>query len=203
MPISALVHVVDDDPAMRESLDFLLTSSGFSVSLHDGAQSFLAAMAELPPGCILTDVRMPGIDGLELLRRVKASGRPFQLVVMTGHGDIPLAVEAMKLGASEFIEKPFDTEVLLNALRSACAQIPRCESADPAVAAFQRRLGTLSARERQVLDRVVAGDANKTIARQLEISPRTVEIYRANVMAKMQAATVSELVRFAVRAGIA
>ncbi|TCT06189.1 response regulator FixJ [Aquabacter spiritensis] len=198
-----LIHVVDDDDAMRESLAFLLGSSGFSVRLYDGAPVFLQKMAGLPSGCILTDIRMPEIDGMELLRRVRASGRNLPVVLMTGHGDVPLAVEAMKLGASDFIEKPFDDEVLLGALRTALARSRGEQRAGDTLAEFTRRLATLSQRERQVFDRLVAGDANKVIARILDISPRTVEVYRANVMTKMQASSVSELVRLAVHAGVA
>jgi two-component system response regulator FixJ len=197
-----LIHVVDDDEAMRESLAFLLGSSGFAVRLYDGAPAFLSHLDELPVGCILSDIRMPEIDGIELLRRVRSSGRGLPVVLMTGHGDVPLAVEAMKLGAADFIEKPFDDEVLLSALTSAMA---RCgdEQLDATLKVFVTRLATLSHRERQVFDRLVAGDANKVIARILDISPRTVEVYRANVMSKLQAASVSELVRCAVRAGVA
>lgn len=197
-----LVHVVDDDEAMRESLAFLLGSSGFAVRLYDGAPPFLSSLPDLPLGCVLSDIRMPEIDGIELLRQVRASGRSFPVVLMTGHGDVPLAVEAMKLGAADFIEKPFDDEVLITALKTAMA---RCgdEQMDAVLKVFVERLGTLSHRERQVFERLVAGDANKVIARILDISPRTVEVYRANVMSKLQATSVSELVRCAVRAGVA
>ena len=197
-----LIHVVDDDEAMRESLAFLLGSSGFAVRLYDGATAFLDELEGAPSGCILSDIRMPEIDGIELLRRVKASGRTLPVVLMTGHGDVPLAVEAMKLGASDFIEKPFDDEVLISALRVAVAR-----SGDGVLneelKVFVDRLATLSQRERQVFERLVAGDANKVIARHLDISPRTVEVYRANVMSKLQAHSISELVRCAVRAGVA
>lgn len=203
MSDTELVHVVDDDDAMRESLAFLLGSSGFSVRLYDGAKTFLEGLSEIPPGCILSDIRMPDVDGLELLRRVKACGRPLPVVLMTGHGDVPLAVEAMKLGAADFIEKPFDDEVLLKALQGALAGIHCDERAGAALDDFSRRLATLSPRERQVFDRLILGDPNKVIARILDISPRTVEVYRANVMSKLQASSVSELVRSAVRAGVA
>ncbi|NNM71703.1 response regulator FixJ [Enterovirga aerilata] len=197
-----LVHVVDDDDAMRESLEFLLDSSGYSVRLYHGAQPLLDALPKIADGCVLTDIRMPGMDGIELLKRIRATGRTLPVIVMTAHGDVPLAVEAMKLGAADFIEKPFDDEVLLGAIRSAVEQ-SRTEAADPAIQDFTERLARLTQRERQVFDRLVAGEPNKVIARHLEISPRTVEIYRANVMSKMQAASISELVRLAVRAGAA
>lgn len=203
MPETELIHVVDDDEGMRDSLAFLLDSSGFSVRLYDGAGAFLDTLASAPPGCILSDIRMPDIDGLELLRRVKAGGRLLPVVLMTGHGDVPLAVEAMKLGAADFIEKPFDDEVLLKALHAALSHARGEERSEASRDEFFRRLATLSQRERQVFDRLVVGDPNKVIARILDISPRTVEVYRANVMSKLQASSVSELVRNAVRAGVA
>lgn len=203
MPSDMLVHVVDDDDAMRESLEFLLGSAGFSVRLYDSAKPLLDALDSIASGCILTDVRMPETDGFELLRRVRESSRPVPVIVMTGHGDVPLAVEAMKLGAHDFVEKPFDDEALVALLRSAFKKTAASEPADPGLAEFKTRLSTLSPRERQVLDGLIAGDANKVIAIDLDISPRTVEIYRAKLMSKMRASSLSELVRFAVRAGIA
>jgi two-component system response regulator FixJ len=203
MANSMLVHVVDDDEAMRESLDFLLDSAGFSVRLYDSAKPLLDVLQELPPGCVLTDVKMPEIDGLELLRRIRASGKTVSVIVMTGHGDVPLAVEAMKLGAYDFVEKPFEDEVLISTLRSALEEKTTNEPANPVLQGFKARLATLSKRERQVLDGLIAGDANKVIAINLDISPRTIEIYRAKLMSKMQASSLSELVRLAVRAGIA
>jgi two-component system response regulator FixJ len=203
MPNETLVHVVDDDEAMRESLDFLLTSAGFSVRLYDSAKPLLDALDNIASGCVLTDIRMPEIDGLELLRRLQRSGREVPVIVMTGQGDVPLAVEAMKLGAHDFIEKPFEDETIIGAIRSALEKTVTSEPADPALAEFKTRLSTLSPRERQVLDGLIAGDANKVMAIDLNISPRTVEIYRAKLMNKMQASSLSELVRLAVRAGIA
>ena len=200
---SSLVHVVDDDDAMRESLEFLLNTSGYSVRLYGAAQHLLNELPTIAEGCILTDIRMPGIDGIELLRRVRESKKTLPVIVMTAHGEVPLAVEAMKLGASDFIEKPFDDEVLLGALRSAFARGRGAEPADPAVQEFNGHLASLTQRERQVFDRLVTGEPNKVIARNLDISPRTVEIYRANVMTKMQAGSISELVRLAVRSGVA
>jgi two-component system response regulator FixJ len=146
---------------------------------------------------------MPDIDGLELLRHIKASGRSFPVIVMTGHGDVPLAVQAMKLGADDFIEKPFEDEALFRALRSAFRTAELNPKPDAIVEDFKLRLLSLSQRERQVLDGIVGGHANKVIARNLNISPRTVEIYRAKLMSKLQASSLSELVRWAVRAGIA
>lgn len=199
---TTLVHVVDDDEAMRESLEFLLESHGYAVKLYEAAQPLVDVLPSLANGCVLTDIRMPGMDGIELLRHVRESHEKLPVIVMTAHGEVPLAVEAMKLGASDFLEKPFDDELLLEAIRNATAR-SLLEQTDPAVLGFIGRLETLTRRERQVFDRLVAGDPNKVIARHLEISPRTVEIYRANVMTKMQAGSLSELVRSAVRAQIA
>jgi two-component system response regulator FixJ len=203
MSNSMFVHVVDDDEAMRESLEFLLNSGGFAVRLYESAKPLLDALPDLIPGCILTDIRMPDIDGLELLRRIKASGRSLPVIIMTGHGDVPLAVEAMKLGADDFIEKPFEDEALFGALRSALQTAEVNPKPDAMVDDFKVRLLSLSQRERQVLDGIVAGHANKLIARSLDISHRTVEIYRAKLMSKLQASSLSELGRWAVRAGIA
>ncbi|UHC17586.1 response regulator transcription factor FixJ [Methylobacterium currus] len=191
-----LVHVVDDDLAVRQSLAFLLASDGIPVRLHDSAGAFLEAVAQ-PAGCLVTDVRMPGIDGIELLRRLKARGDVLPVIVMTGHADVPLAVAAMREGAVDFIEKPFDDEVFLTAVRAALDRGRKCAGRDAVAAEIRQRVAALSERELQVLDELVAGKPNKVIAQDLGISPRTVEIYRANVMAKMQAGSLAELVRTA------
>jgi two-component system response regulator FixJ len=148
-------------------------------------------------GCIVTDVRMPGLDGIELIRRLKEGGIALPVIVMTGHADVPMAVEAMKEGAVDFLEKPFGDEVFLAAVRSALARQEKDSHHGTRVTEIQGRFDSLSERERQVLEGLVAGRANKAIAYDLGISPRTVEIYRANVMAKMQARSLSELVRLA------
>ena len=193
------VFVVDDDDAMRDSLDFLLSSAGCAVRTFDAADRLLEALTDNNCGCVVSDVRMPGIDGLELLRRIKATRPNLPVVIITGHGDVPLAVEAMKLGAADFVEKPFDDERLLGVVQSALAGAPR--EFDPANE-IGPRVASLSPRERQVLDGLVAGLSNKAIARTHDISPRTVEVYRANLMAKMQAGSLSDLVRMAMRAGL-
>lgn len=191
----AVVHIVDDDEAMRDSLVFLLESAGLTARAYDSAQSFLAALPDLAPGCILTDVRMPQIDGLEMVRRLKAVGVTLPVIVMTGHADLALAIAAMKAGVIDFLEKPFEDEALLAALHHALSgqQASQRRTADRA-AVHSRRQG-LSAREDEVLEGLLAGKPNKIIAFDLGISPRTVEIYRAHVMTKMQAGSLSELVR--------
>ncbi|CAO4139338.1 response regulator FixJ [Methylorubrum aminovorans] len=199
----SLVHVVDDDPAMRDSVGFLLDTAGFEVALYQDGTRLLDTLVKPARGCVLTDIRMPDVDGLALLRRLRAGGHTLPVVVMTGHGDVPLAVEAMKLGACDFIEKPFDDEALLQALRSALDRGRPAEAADPRLQEFIQRVGTLSLRERQVLDQLVAGGTSKEIGRALDISPRTVEIYRAKLMAKTQTNGLQELVRWAVLAGLA
>ena len=197
MAADGVVHVIDDDADVRQSLAFLLSTAGLAVRVHDSAVAFLKVLPEIKDGCVVTDVRMPGIDGLELQRRLGELERRLPVIVMTGHGDVPLAVEAMKAGAVDFIEKPFDDEVMLSAIRAALARQADDRERNARAAAIQERIARLSDRERDVLDRLVAGKANKVIAYELGISPRTVEVYRANVMTKMQADSLSELVRMA------
>ena len=201
MADKAKVYVIDDDEAMRDSLNFLLDSSGFEVTLFENAQSFLDAFPKLSFGCVVSDVRMPGIDGIELLKRMKAEHSSFPIVVMTGHGDVPLAVEAMKLGAIDFLEKPFEDERLVAMIESAIRRAEPAAKNESATQDILARIATLSPRERQVMDGLMAGMSNKLIAREYDISPRTIEVYRANVMTKMGANSLSELVRLAMRAG--
>lgn len=198
-----LVHVVDDDEAMRESLAFLLSTAGFDVRVYESGTALLDRLGHPASGCVLTDIRMPGLDGMDLLRSLRATGHRLPVVMMTGHGEVPLAVEAMKLGACDFLEKPFDDESLLHTLRSALERDCPVAPADPSLQEFVRRVGTLTERERQVLDELVAGGTSKEIARALDISPRTVEIYRAKLMSKTRAGNLQELVRWSVLAGIA
>ena len=202
MPSDAVVHVIDDDEAVRQSLAFLLRSADIGVTTYESAVAFLDGLAGLKSGCVITDVRMPGLSGIDLLKRLKELNIAVPVIVITGHGDVPLAVEAMKVGAVDFIEKPFDDELLLGAVRAALANREVDEKRNAERAEIAERLGTLSTRERQVLDGLVTGHPNKTIAYDLDISPRTVEIYRANVMTKMKAASLSELVRMALVGGI-
>jgi two-component system response regulator FixJ len=201
MPRKPVVHVIDDDDAVRESLEFLLGAAGLTVRSYAAAEEFLARAADIEPGCIVTDVRMPGLSGLDLLHRLNQRNLPFPVIVMTGHGDVPLAVEAMKAGALDFIEKPFDDEVMIGAVRAALNRDAQSQARDAETQEIAKRLAELSGRERQVLDGLVAGQPNKIIAYNLGISPRTVEVYRANLMTKMGASSLSELVRMALLAG--
>ena len=195
-------YVIDDDEAMRDSLNFLLDSSGFSVRLFETAQGFLDALPGLAFGCVVSDVRMPGLDGIELLKRMKATQSPFPIVIMTGHGDVPLAVEAMKLGAVDFLEKPFEDDRLTTMIEAAIGQAAPAAKSEAIAQDIAARVALLSPRERQVMEGLIAGLSNKLIAREYDISPRTIEVYRANVMTKMQAGSLSELVRLAMRAGM-
>jgi two-component system, LuxR family, response regulator FixJ len=195
------VYVIDDDEAMRDSLDFLLGSADFDVTIFESAHHFLDAVSSIEFGCVLSDVRMPGIDGIELLKRLKAAHSAFPVLIMTGHGDVPLAVEAMKLGAVDFLEKPFEDDRLIGMIDAALRQAESSARTEAVTLDVTARIAALSPRERQVMDGLIAGLSNKLIAREYDISPRTIEVYRANVMTKMQANSLSELVRLAIRAG--
>jgi len=196
------IYVIDDDAAMRDSLNFLLESSGYKVVLFDAAQGFLDALPGLLFGCIVSDVRMPGLDGIELLKRMNAQHSPFPILIMTGHGDVSLAVEAMKLGAVDFLEKPFEDDRLITMIEFAIRQAEPAARNEAIAQDIAARVASLSPRERQVMEGLMAGLSNKLIAREYDISPRTIEVYRANVMTKMQAGSLSELVRLAMRAGM-
>ena len=197
------VYIVDDDDAVRDSLDLLLSAAGYQTHTFESADAFLADPPRAAGGCLVSDIRMPGMSGLELMETLQERGAACPVVLITGHGDVPMAVEAMKRGAHDFIEKPFDDERLVSAVSSALARGggPReAAKVDPEAA---ERLATLSRRERQVMEGLVSGRSNKEIARDYGISPRTVEVYRANVMGKMRAASLAELVQSALRAGVA
>ncbi|WP_027169494.1 response regulator FixJ [Mesorhizobium sp. WSM3224] len=201
MVANDIVHVVDDDVDVRKSLGFLLATADFAVRLYESATAFLATEPKELDGCIVSDVRMPGIDGIEFLRQLKGRGLKVPVIVMTGHADVALAVQAMKEGAADFIEKPFDDQVLIDAIRSALDHRSQPAAEHPQSTEIRKNLATLSERERQVLEGLVSGLPNKTIAYDLGISPRTVEIHRANVMSKMGAGSLSHLVRMALIAG--
>ncbi len=196
-----VVHVIDDDEAVRESIAFLLDTADLTARTWPSAVGFLEQAARAP-GVIVTDVRMPVMNGVELARRLQTDGSPDPVIVITGHADVPLAVEAMKHGAADFLEKPFDDDLLLGAVKAALADQAVDSERQALCSQIAQRLAQLSARERQVLDGLVAGHPNKTIAYDLGISPRTIEIYRANVMTKMEAGSLSELVRMALTAGV-
>lgn len=197
-----VVHVVDDDAAARDSLAFLLRSERMSVETHDSAAAFLAATQNAPLSCVITDIRMPGMTGIDLLKLLKKDAVAPAVIVITGHGDVRLAVEAMRSGAFDFIEKPFQDQVMLASVHAALDRKRAEEKNDKERHDIHEKLATLSTREREVLDLLVAGLPNKSIAFELDISPRTVEIYRANTMTKMRAGSLSELVRMALTAGI-
>jgi two-component system response regulator FixJ len=197
-----IVHVIDDDEAVRESLSFLLRTAQFEVQTYPSAAAFLGTLPKTKSSCIITDVRMPSVSGIDLLQRLTELKIVIPVIVITGHGDVPLAVEAMKFGAADFLEKPFDDELLLASVRSALRQQDGETKRRTERAEIESRLAALSNRERDVLGGLVAGRANKQIAFDLGISPRTVEIYRANLMTKMQASSLSELVRMAIIAEI-
>jgi two-component system response regulator FixJ len=202
MPHRGKVYVIDDDEAMRDSLDFMLGAADFHVTLFESAHHFLDALSNIEFGCVVSVVRMPGIDGIELLKRLKAGPTQFPVVIMTGHGDVPLAVEAMKLGAVDFLEKPFEDDRLIGMIDAALKKAEHGLKSEAITLEIASRIATLSPRERQVMEGLIAGLSNKLIAKEYDISPRTIEVYRANVMTKMQAGSLSELVRLAMRAGV-
>ena len=197
-----IIYVIDDDDAVRLSLQFMLKAAGITARTFESAKAFMEVLPQINSGCIVTDVRMPDITGIDLLRHVTKTNPDLPVIVITGHGDISLAVEAMKIGAVDFLEKPFDGQQLLTAVRSALSREANTGKRKAELTGIQDKLAALSNRERQVLEGLVAGNANKNIAFDLGISPRTVEIYRANLMTKMSANSLSDLVRMAMTAGI-
>ncbi|MFO1240546.1 MAG: response regulator [Sphingomonadaceae bacterium] len=196
------IYLVDDDDAVRRSAGFMLKTSGFAVEPFASGVEFLKSVDGLTPGCILLDVRMPGMDGLEVQRVLGERGITFPVIVLTGHGDVNVAVAAMKAGALDFIEKPFEKAVLLSALEEGFAQIERSDRSKARAAEAVLRLNVLTAREHEVLEGLVRGFPNKTIAYDLGISARTVEIHRANLMTKLNVRSLSEALRIAFAAGL-
>jgi two-component system response regulator FixJ len=195
MASEAIVYVIDDDEGARHSLEFLLDCAGLKVRTFASADLFLKADPPLDHGCVITDVRMPGMNGVELVGELKRRGAAVPVIVITGHADVPLAIAAMKAGVADFIEKPFADDAILAAIRTALARQAGRDEAQVERDRIAERIATLSRREGEVMDGLVAGRANKVIAFDLDISARTVEVYRANVMMKMQARSLSELVR--------
>jgi two-component system, LuxR family, response regulator FixJ len=201
MPDS-VIYIIDDDEAVRQSLEFLLKTAGLKAQAFESARAFFEVLPQVSFGCVITDVRMPEITGIDLLKKVKEVNPDLPVIVITGHGDIALAVEAMKIGAMDFLEKPFDDDQLLASVRTALDREAKVARRHAELADIHQKLAALSNRERQVLEGLVVGNPNKTIAFDLGISPRTVEIYRANLMTKMAANSLSDLVRMAMTAGI-
>jgi len=190
-----IVYVIDDDEGARDALEFLLDTAGIRVRSFASADAFLAASPPLPGACVVTDVRMPGTSGIELVAEMRRRGADEPVIVITGHADVPLAIQALHAGVSDFIEKPFDDKVMIEAIRKAIAAQAGEQEAQAERQHVRDRIASLSGREREVMEGLVRGEANKAIAFDLGISARTVEVYRANVMMKMQARTLSDLVR--------
>jgi two-component system response regulator FixJ len=197
----ARVFVVDDDQGMRESLRFLLESAGFAVETSASAPAVLEAGGAGKSGCLVTDVRKPEMNGLELQEQLAAEGSRLSVILMTGHADVPMAVGAMRAGASDFIEKPFSDVALIDSIRRALEKARARERAAPAAADLERRLATLTPREREVLDHLVRGSQHKVIAHALKISPRTIEVHRARIMQKMEARNLAHLVQIMLTGG--
>ena len=196
------IYIVDDDEAVRTSLLELFEANGYASRIFSSAQEFLAAAPSLRPGCLFADIRMPGMDGLEMQQRLIERGLPFPFIVITGHGDVSLAVRAMKAGALDFIEKPFAADTILDKAKSGLNWLSAPRRVDELTATATARLKMLSPREREVLEALLIGLSNKSIAYELGISPRTVEIHRARVMEKMGVHSLSELVRMGLAAGL-
>lgn len=197
-----IVYVIDDDEAARHSLEFLLDCADIRVRSFASADAFLTASPPLSGACVVTDVRMPGRSGIELVEEMKRRGANAPVIVITGHADVPLAIQAMHAGVADFIEKPFDDDMMLAAIRKALADQAGEAAALAEHQVLLERIASLSGREREVMEGLARGDANKAIAFDLGISARTVEVYRANVMLKMQAKTLSDLVRMVTVAGL-
>ncbi len=197
MSEARLVHLVDDDDAVRRSAGFMLKTSGFEVRIYESGSELMKSARDLSPGCILLDIRMPGMDGLEVQQALRDQGITLPVIIMTGHGDINLAVRAMKAGAVDFIEKPFEKTVLLHAISEGLSRLDQSERSRTRAEEAAVRLQVLTDREREVLDGLARGLPNKSIAFDLGISPRTVEIHRANLMAKLGVRSLSEALRIA------
>lgn len=200
--MTGTVFIVDDDAAVRDSLAALLEAEGFSVEAFDSAKAFLAGYKPKEACCVIADIRMPDMDGLELQEEIIRKGWGLPVIIITGHGDVPLAVRAMKAGAVDFIEKPFDDEILRAGIERGLEQSRKAHGESAVTQEAETRISQLTAREREVMEHLVAGRPNKVIAHRMDISPRTVEVHRGRVMEKMQARSLSDLVRMALAAKI-
>lgn len=197
-----LIHIVDDEDSIRRSVSFMLKTSGYRVETWSSGQAFLKEVKHVEEGCILLDVRMPEVDGLEVQRALAERGVTMPIVIMTGHGDISIAIRAMKAGAVDFLEKPFEKAVLIGAIEEALQRLANAADHSLRAVEAEKILGALTAREREVLDGLAKGLPNKTIAYDLGISPRTVEVHRANVMTKLDVRSLSDALRIAFAAGL-
>lgn len=196
------VYIIDDDDAVRDSLSLQLDATGYEVATFASAVRFLEIASTLQPGCVISDVQMPEMDGMELQQRLNEMKLDFPVVIVTGHADVQLAVRAMKAGAVDFIEKPFEEQAILDSVRHAQTRFAAQRASAQAGATAREKLATLTPREREVFDEMVRGKQNKMIAYDLDISPRTVEVHRARVLEKLEARSLSELVRLALAAGV-
>lgn len=199
---NACIHIVDDDEDVRRTLSYSVVAAGFATKVYPSAEHFVGSIAHLAPGCVVTDVRMPGMNGVELVRRLRAADVLYPVVVISGQADIELAVEAMKAGAADFLQKPFRSSALIEALRAALEEASSRGVNDIELTSFRKAVGSLSRRELEVLTHIVQGKLTKTVAHELGLSVRTVEGYRAEIMSKTQASTLGELVRMAVLSGL-
>jgi two-component system response regulator FixJ len=197
-----VVCIVDDDEAVRDSLQILLETMGYPVQSFESGPEFLEACVALDAGCVLLDIRMPKMSGMEVQKRLNDIRPDYPVIIVTGHGDVTLAVQAMRAGAADFIEKPFQEDALLASVEHALSLAEQAHLQGEVVAAVKQNIERLTPREREVFDQLIIGHANKVIARALECSPRTVEIHRARVMEKMEATSVAQLVRMALVVGI-
>lgn len=202
MPTKPTVFIVDDDEAVRDSLKMMLESTGLAVEIFGTAEEFLASYDRSTTGCLLSDVNLPDMSGLELQQKLAHEGGNLPVIIMTGYGDIPIAVKAMKAGAVEFIEKPFKRDVVVSIIQEALKHAKQPSELPSANEELTARISLLTPREQEVLEQLVIGHPNKIIAYELGISPRTVEVYRARVMKKMAAGSLSQLIRMALEAGI-
>lgn len=197
MATENLVHIIDDDDAVRRSAAFMLRQAGYRIKQHVSGIAFLKEAKQAERGCVLLDVRMPEMDGLEVQQEMSKAGIDMPIVILTGHGDVSVAVQALRAGAINFIEKPYEKQTLVNAIEEALLRLDRSHDNEMKAIEAHNRLASLTGRERDVLDGLVQGFPNKTIAHDLSISPRTVEIYRANMMEKLRVRSLSQALRIA------